>query len=86
MEDWAEVWAGGVDRRLGPVTLRLAEVWVGDMRIKECKKMEPIFIILIGLGIKSYFFCLALNYNAHLSIDVHCSNEAKKNSLNSTTR
>ena len=25
-----------------------------------------------------FFFCLALSYNAHLSIDVHCSNEAKK--------
>jgi len=31
------------------------------------------------------FFFLALSYNAHLSIDVHCSNEAKKNSYSSTT-
>ena len=45
--------------------------------------MEPIFIILIGPRVNFFFFfffffCLALNYNALLSIDVHCSNEAKK--------
>ena len=56
------------------------------VRIKECKKMEPIFIILIGPGAIFFFFGLALSYRAHLFIDVHCSNEAKKNSFSSTTR
>ena len=29
---------------------------------------------------------LALNYSVHLSIDVHCSNEAKKNTLEQSVR
>ena len=31
-----------------------------------------------------FFFCLALMNSAHLSIDVHCSNGAKKNRFSST--
>ena len=30
-----------------------------------------------------FFFCLALMNSAHLSIDVHCSNGAKKNKFSS---
>ena len=33
-----------------------------------------------------FFFCLALMNSAHLSIDVHCSNGAKKNRFSSTAR
>ena len=35
-------------------------------------------------GSKINFFFLALMNNAHLSIDVHCSNGAKKNRFSST--
>ena len=35
-------------------------------------------------GSKIIFFCLALMNSAHLSIDVHCSNGAKKNRFSST--
>ena len=48
---------------------------------------RTIFIILIGLRVKNCFFfflCLALSYYAHLSIDVHCSNGAKKSKNSST--
>ena len=38
----------------------------------------------MGSENKKLFYFLALSYSAHLSIDVHCSNEAKKNSYIST--
>ena len=50
------------------------------------ERERTIFIILIGLGVKNCFFVyLVFSYSAHLSIDVHCSNEAKKNKYSSTT-
>ena len=49
------------------------------------ERERTIFIIFIGPRVNFlFFFCLALNYSAHLSIDVHCSNEAKKNKYSST--
>ena len=56
------------------------------LRERERERERAIFIILIGPGVKNCFFvCLAFSYSAHLSIDVHCSNEAKKNKYSSTT-
>ena len=37
------------------------------------------------LGIKNYFLFLDVSYSAHLSIDVHYSNSARKFSYCSTT-
>ena len=48
------------------------------------EKEKQINNILIGSENKKLFYFLALSYSAHLSIDVHCSNEAKKNSYIST--
>ena len=46
---------------------------------------ENHFYYFNRVGSKKLFsFCLALSYSAHLSIDVHCSNEAKKNTFSST--
>ena len=82
---------------LGPVTLRPAEAWVGDIerereREARCELWgendweRTTFIISIGPGIKIIFFCLALMNSAHLSIDVHSSNGVKKNRFSSTAR
>ena len=51
-------------------------------REKERKKKK---LMKEERNLIKYFF-LALSYSAHLSIDVHCSNEAKKNSYSSTAR
>ena len=51
------------------------------------REREPLFITLIHSRVIFFFFffCLALSYNAHLSIDVHCSNGAKKKKRFSST-
>ena len=36
------------------------------------------------MGVKWYFFYLALMNNTYLFIDVYCSNEVKKNKFSST--
>ena len=45
-----------------------------DKRKKKRKKKEAS----CTRGIKNYFLFLDVSYSAHLSIDVHCSNSAKK--------
>ena len=35
IEDWAEAWVEGVDWWLGLMTLRPAEVWVGDVETER---------------------------------------------------
>ena len=85
--------------RLGPVTLRPAEAWFEDVETKRwewlrerergtewLREREPLFIILIHPGVKYYYYCLALSYSAHLSIDVHYSNGSKKSKFSSTAR
>ena len=58
---------------------------------QEEKRKEKRNIILMKREVKYiyiyiyiFFFCLALMNSAHLSIDVHCSNGAKKNRFSST--
>ena len=53
---------------------------------REEKRKEKRNIILMKREVKYFFFffCLALMNSAHLSIDVHCSNGAKKNRFSST--
>ena len=57
--------------------------------IKEWKKKKEegesgIILITEQNNIYIYIFCLALINSAYLSIDVHCSNGAKKNRFSST--
>ena len=56
---------------------RVNETRVNERMNKKKKQVVPT-------GIKNYFFLLAPNYSAHLSIDVHYSNSAKKFSYCST--
>ena len=76
-----EAWGLG---RLGPMTLRPAEAWVGEHGVTE-RERERHFYYFNHRPNKIIFF-LALMNNAHLSIDVHYSSGAKKNRFSSTTR
>ena len=55
---------------------------VNETRVNE--RMNKKNKQVVPTGIKNYFFLLAPNYSAHLSIDVHYSNSAKKFSYCST--
>ena len=80
----SEAWGLG---RLRPVTLRPAEAWVGEHGVTEREtrvtEREMHFYYFNHRPNKIIFF-LALMNSAHLSIDVHCSNEVKKNRFSST--
>ena len=64
------------------MTLRPTEAWVEDVEIERHEVTErerTTFYYFNPPGSKFFFFfLLALSYSAHLSIDVHCSNGAKK--------
>ena len=55
---------------------------VNETRVNE--RMNKKNKQVVPTGIKNYFFLLAPNYSAHLSIDVHYSNTTKKFSYCST--
>ena len=49
---------------------------VNETKLNERMNKKEKQVVLVG--IKNYFFFLAPSYSAHLFIDVHCSNSAKK--------
>ena len=66
----SESWGLG---RLGPVTLRPVEAWVGEHGVTERERHFYYFNHWLN---KIKIFFLALINNAHISIDVHCSSGA----------
>ena len=49
---------------------------VNETKLNERMNKKEKQVVLVG--IKNYLFFLAPSYSAHLFIDVHCSNSAKK--------
>ena len=74
----SEAWGLG---RLGPMTLRPGEAWVGEHGVTEREtrvtERERHFYYFNHWPNKIIFF-LALMNSAHLSIDMHCSSGVKK--------
>ena len=67
---------------------RMSWEWVWERHNwenKRIKKNKQTYIILIWLRIKNYYYYLALSYSAQPYIVVHCNNEGKNFTVNSTT-